>query len=179
MGLGLAIPFALLSLIQVVNVYEYDNFHPHPDRTYRIITDVTDLNGNKIKYAATPFALAGKLKTDYPFVEQSTNVIGEMGWELTNRIKTIRTNVLFTEPSFFDIFGFYLEKGTLPVSPNSIVLTHEKAEIFFWRCRSCWQNPFTSWLWRTENHWRIKAVQKKYTSQNRCDDLNGYLWADE
>ncbi|MFC0771778.1 ABC transporter permease [Terrimonas alba] len=131
MGLGLAIPFALLSLIQVVNVYEYDNFHPHPDRTYRIITDVTDANGNKIKYAATPFALARTLKTDYPFVEQSTNVIGEMGWELTNRIKTIRVNVLFTEPSFFDIFGFYLEKGTLPVAPNSIVLTHEKAEIFF------------------------------------------------
>ncbi len=131
MGLGLAIPFALLSLIQVVNVYEYDNFHPYPGRTYRIITDVTNVNGNKIKYAATPFALAGKLKTDYPFVEQSTKVIGEMGWELTNRIKTIKVNALFTEPSFFEIFGFYLEKGTLPVTPNSIVLTHEKAEIFF------------------------------------------------
>jgi putative ABC transport system permease protein len=88
MGLGLAIPFALLSLMQVVNVYEYDNFHPHPERTYRITTDVTDVNGKKIKYAATPFALAGKLKIDYPFVEQSTNVIGDMGWEFTNRIKT-------------------------------------------------------------------------------------------
>ena len=44
MGLGLAIPFALLSLMQVVNVYEYDNFHPYPERTYRIITDVTDAN---------------------------------------------------------------------------------------------------------------------------------------
>jgi len=131
MGLGLAIPFALLSLMQVVNVYEYDNFHPYPERTYRVITDVTDADDKKIKYAATPFALAEKLRTDYPFVEQSTNVIGDMGWELTNRIKTIRLNVLFTEPSFFKIFGFHLEKGTLPVAPNSIVLTHEKAELFF------------------------------------------------
>jgi len=130
-GLGLAIPFALLSLMQVVNVYEYDNFHPHPDRTYRITTDVTDANGKKIKYAATPFALAANLKTDYPFVEQTTNVIGGMGWELTNRIKTIRVNILFTEPSFFKIFGFYLEKGSLPAEPNTIVLTHEKAELFF------------------------------------------------
>ncbi|HMK02567.1 MAG TPA: ABC transporter permease [Ferruginibacter sp.] len=131
MGLGLAIPFALLSLMQVVNVYEFDNFHPHTERTYRITTDVTDDNGSKIKYAATPFELATKLRTDYPFVEQSTNVIHNMGWELTNRIKTIRMNVIFTEPSFFKIFGFYLERGTLPVAPNSIVLTHEKAELFF------------------------------------------------
>ena len=131
MGLGLAIPFALLSLMQVVNVYEYDNFHPHPERTYRITTDVTDASGNKIKYAASPFKLASTLRTNYPFVEQSTNVLGDFGWELTNRIKTIKVNILFTEPSFFEIFGFYLEKGTLPVGPNTIVLTKEKAELFF------------------------------------------------
>lgn len=131
MGLGLAIPFALLSLIQVINVYEYDNFHPYPERTYRIITDVKDDNSNKTKYAATPYELADKLKTDFPFVEQSTRVTGQMGWELTNRIKNIRVNALFIEPSFSEIFGFYLEKGAWPSLPNSIVLTHEKAEVFF------------------------------------------------
>lgn len=131
MGLGLAIPFALLSLMQVVHVYEFDNFHPHPERTYRIITDVIDANGKKIKYAPTPVALADKLRTDFPFVEGSTYVIGDFGWELTNRIKTIKVNVLFTEPSFFNIFGFYLDKGTLPSEPNTIVLTQEKAELFF------------------------------------------------
>jgi putative ABC transport system permease protein len=131
MGLGLAIPFALLSLMQVVHVYEFDNFHPHPERTFRITTDITDGNGKEIKYAATPFALAGDLRTNYPFVEQSTKIIGDFGWELTNRIKTIKVNILFTEPSFFKIFGFYLEKGTLPSEPNTIVLTHEKAELFF------------------------------------------------
>ena len=131
MGLGLAIPFALLALIQVVNVYEYDNFHPYPERTYRVTTDIIDGSGNKTKYAASPFDLADKLRNDYPFVEQSTKVVGDMGWELTNRIKTIRANVLFVEPSFFNIFGFYLAKGSMPALPNSIVLTHEKAEVFF------------------------------------------------
>ena len=131
MGLGLAIPFALLSLIQVIHVYEYDNFHPLRERTYRIITDVTDNNGNKSKYAASPYDLAGRLRTDYPFVEQSTKIVSEMGWELTNRIKNIRVNVLFTEPSFPDIFGFSLEKGAWPSAPNSIVLTQEKSEVFF------------------------------------------------
>ncbi len=131
MGLGLAIPFALLSLMQVINVYEFDDFHPYPERTYRIITDVTDAAGKKKNYAPTPFTLANNLKSDYPFIEQSTHVLREFGWELTNRIKTIRLNSLFAEPSFFSMFGFPLEKGTIPVSPNSIVLTHEMAEIFF------------------------------------------------
>ncbi len=35
------------------------------------------------------------------------------------------------EPAFFDIFGFQLEKGTRPVEPNTLVLTKEKAEVFF------------------------------------------------
>ena len=53
-GLGLAIPFALLSLMQIQSAYENDNFHPYPKRTYRIVTDVTDNAGNKIIYALSP-----------------------------------------------------------------------------------------------------------------------------
>ena len=46
-GLGIAIPFSLLCLIQVVVVFEADNFHPYPGRTYRIITVVKAANGSK------------------------------------------------------------------------------------------------------------------------------------
>ncbi|MGC4101704.1 ABC transporter permease [Ferruginibacter sp.] len=131
MSLGLAIPFALLALIQVINVYEYDSFHPYTDRTYRVITDVTDANGSKTKYATTPFAVSDKLKTDYPFVEKATYVARDFGWELNNKLKTIRVNTLYVEPAFFGIFGFPLEKGTVPTLPNTLAITHEMAEIFF------------------------------------------------
>ena len=53
-GLGLAIPFALLNLMQIQSDYENDNFHPYPQHTYRIVSDVTDTAGNKIKYALSP-----------------------------------------------------------------------------------------------------------------------------
>lgn len=131
MGLGIAIPFALLSLIQVQNAYESDNFHPYPERTYRILTDVTDNAGSKTAYALSPATLAEKLQQDYPFVEKSTFVIRQFGWELNNRIKTIEVNTIYVEPSFFDVFGFGLAKGTRPVEPNSLVMTKEKAEAFF------------------------------------------------
>ena len=74
-GLGIAIPFSLLCLIQVVVVFEADNFHPYPASTYRITTDVKETNGSRTKYATSPFALADVLKRDYPFVEKATRVV--------------------------------------------------------------------------------------------------------
>jgi putative ABC transport system permease protein len=130
-GLGLAIPFALLSLMQVQSAYEFDNFHPHPDRTFRIITDVTDNVGTKTKYALSPVAAAEQLKQGYPYIEQATFVVRDFGWQLNNRLNTIDVNSIYVEPAFFDIFGFQLEKGTRPVEPNTLVLTKEKAEVFF------------------------------------------------
>src|SRR6188474_2955227 len=81
-GLGIAIPFSLLCLIQVVVVYEADNFHPYPDRTYRIITDVKETNGPTSKFATSPFALSGNLETSYPFIEKATPVVRAYNWEL-------------------------------------------------------------------------------------------------
>lgn len=130
-GLGLAIPFALLSLMQVQSAYENDNFHPYPNRTYRIITDVTDNAGSKINYALSPQSIAEQLQQNYPAVEKATFVVRDFGWEMSNRIKALKVNSIYVEPSFFDMFGFYFSKGTKPIAPNSLALTEEKAEAFF------------------------------------------------
>jgi len=130
-GLGIAIPFSLLCLIQVVVVFEADNFHPSPDRTYRIITDRKEANGSAMKYATSPFALAENLKTNYPVVEKATPVVRGSTWGLTSNLKKINVNPIYVEPSFFEIFSFPLEKGVLPDLPNTLVITHEMAETFF------------------------------------------------
>ena len=130
-GLGIAIPFSLLCLIQVVVVFEADNFHPYPGRTYRIITDVKEPNGSKKDYATSPFALSDMLKTDYPCVEKATRVVRGDNWGLTSNIKKINVNPIYVEPAFFELFSFPLEKGTLPELPNTLVITHEMAEVFF------------------------------------------------
>jgi putative ABC transport system permease protein len=130
-GLGLAIPFALLSLMQVQSAYENDNFHPYPNRTYRIITDITDNAGSKIKYALSPQLLGEQLQQNYPAVEKATFVVRDFGWELSNRIKALKVNSVYVEPAFFDMFGFYFSAGTKPVAPNSVAITEEKAAAFF------------------------------------------------
>ncbi len=130
-GLGIAIPFSLLCLVQVVVVFEADNFHTNADRIYRIITDVKEANASASKYATSPLALASNLETGFPFVEKATPVVRGSTWELNSNIKKIRVNPIYVEPSFFEIFSFPLEKGTLPVLPNTLVITHEMAEVFF------------------------------------------------
>ena len=130
-GLGIAIPFSLLCLIQVVVVFEADNFHPNPDRTYRVITDVKEANGSTSKFASSPYQLSDILKTNYPFVEKATPVVRASTWELSSNIKKINANPIYVEPSFFEIFSFPLEKGAVSELPNTLVITHEMAKVFF------------------------------------------------
>jgi len=129
-GLALAIPFSLMSLIQVQNAYELDNFHKERDRIYRVITVEKPVNKSIVKYASSPFLLADNIK-EYPFVEEATRTVRDFGWELTNRLKTLGVNTIYVEPSFFGIFNFALQEGTIPVQPNELVITAEKAELFF------------------------------------------------
>ncbi len=131
LGLGLAIPFALLCLMQMQSAYESDNFHPYPGRTYRIITDIKDNGGSITKYALSPKSVAAELENNYPYIQKATFTMRDYGWELSDRLKTLSVNTLYVEPSFFDMFGFKLISGTRPVAPNTIAITKEKAEAFF------------------------------------------------
>ncbi|MBX2926069.1 MAG: ABC transporter permease [Chitinophagaceae bacterium] len=130
-GLSLAIPFALLSLIQVQSAFESERFHPFPERTYRVITDVTDNVGAKTKYALSPNIAAEQLKENYPAIEKATFVVRDFEWALNNRIKTLDVNTIYVEPDFFDIFGFKIIAGSRPSEPNTLVITQEKAQAFF------------------------------------------------
>ncbi len=130
-GLSLAIPSALMALIQIVNYYEYDNFHQDEGRIVRIITDEKLKDGTITSWASSPVPLAGYLEENLPGIDNSATIVRDSKWVLSNGIKTKNINAIYTDESFFDIFNFPLEKGTYPVELNSIVLTHETAEWFF------------------------------------------------
>ena len=191
-GLGIAIPFSLLCLIQVVVVFEADNFHPYPNRTYRIITDIKEANASTSKYATSPFALSGNLEANYPFVEKTTPVIRAGSWELNSNIKKINVNPIYVEPSFFEIFSFPLEKGTIPELPNTLVITHEMAEVFFGT-----ENPVGKILthhqygvftvtgvlkpYKRNTHFRSDAMvsmatYKHFTKNNSKKDLSAFTY---
>lgn len=131
MGLGLAIPFALLALMHLQSTFEFDNFHPHSDRIYRILTNEVTRDGTVTKYASSPYLLSDELKNNYTYIEKATKVVRDFGWELNTPFKSLRVNTLYVEPTFFEVFGFTLAKGSVPVAPNTLILSEEGAKKFF------------------------------------------------
>lgn len=131
-GLGLAMAFCFMQLIQVQGSFEKDSFHPFPDRTFRILTDATDKNGKVYHLAPTPMPLGAKLQQEQSSVEKSVRVIrGRFYSNLSNGIKSLKVDGMYADPAYFDVFGFKLEKGKPATEPRTVVLTHETAERFF------------------------------------------------
>ena len=131
LGLSLAIPSVLMGLIQIVNYYEYDNFHEDDGRVVRVITDEKQKDGTITNWASSPASLGTYIKEKFAGIDNSTTVVRDFDWVLSNEIKIKNINTLYTDQSFFQLFKFPLEKGIYPVEPHTIILTHETAQWFF------------------------------------------------
>ena len=130
-GLGIAIPFALIAIIQLQSSFEFDNFHKNRDKIVRVITDLTHQNGSEEAYASSPYYLSEELIQASPFVEKGVRVNRFYGWVLDNGIKTTDVNAILVDPEFFSMFNFPLIKGTIPSEPHTLVLSEEMAIWFF------------------------------------------------
>ncbi|MBD2757361.1 ABC transporter permease [Spirosoma validum] len=130
-GLSLAIPTALLGLIQIVNYYEYDDFHPDQARIVRLITDEKLTDGSITSWASSPLPLATYVKENLAGIEKATTLVRELDFTLSNGLKTKNSKAIYTDTFFFQLFNFPLETGSYPTEPNTIVLTHETARWFF------------------------------------------------
>ena len=133
-GLGLAMSVCLLVLMRLKDQLSYDTFHPHADRTYRIITQLTNQQGNRFRFASTPLPLATTLKKDYNFIESVAQLYTTGDRKATFNKKELNLHPAFTETGFFNVFGFTLQQGnarTALQEPNSIVLSSTTAKKFF------------------------------------------------
>lgn len=133
-GLGLSMSVGMMIMIRLQDQLTYDNFHPNPDRTYRVISEYKKSTGEDWKMASTPLPLNEKLRRDVSGVESSVVIYPSFGGKALSSGKEIYLNGAFTEPSFFKVFGFSLKSGdplTALEKPNSIVITKNTAEKYF------------------------------------------------
>lgn len=134
-GLTLSIYVCMLVMVQVKNELSYDLFHPYPNRTYRIISDVIEnKDNNHYKLASTPLPLKGELSQQTDILEETVQLYPALKGKALNGDKELYINGAFTDPSFFKVFGFRLsagdEKNALELT-NGIVLSSETAARFF------------------------------------------------
>lgn len=133
-GLGLSMSVGMMIMIRMQDQFSFDTFHPHPERTYRVISEYKKKDGEHWKMASTPLPLAGSLGKQSDFIESVVNIYPALNGKATAAGKEIYLNAVFTEPSFFNVLGFSLAEGNPVTSlqqPNSIVINKTTAEKFF------------------------------------------------
>lgn len=133
-GLGLSMSVGMMIMIRVQDQFSYDNFHPHPGRTYRITSEYAKKNGEQWKMASTPLPLNEAIAKEKDNIESSVNIYPALNGKAEVAGKEIYLNGAFTETSFFDVFGFSLSSGDpekVLQLPNSIVINKSTAEKFF------------------------------------------------
>lgn len=124
----------LMIMIRLQDALSYDRFHPAPERTYRIITRYQKQNGEHWKLATTPLPLKDELNKNGNIVESCVSIYPAFNGKAMGNSKETYINGAFTDPSFFNVFGFSLKAGspaTALQQPNTIVISKALAEKFF------------------------------------------------
>jgi putative ABC transport system permease protein len=133
-GLALSMSVCLIVLIRIKDQVGYDKFHPHPERTYRIITQLTNRQGAEYRFATTPLPLATNLSKDYNIVDKYVRIYPFGSKTGSTESKELMMSMAFVDAAFFNVFGFSLQsgsEGSALTTPNSIVLNEETALKYF------------------------------------------------
>lgn len=130
-GLSVAMSVCMLIILMLADQRSYDQFHEKKESIYRILIKPGDHNR---PYATTPGPLLDALKTDFPMVSEATNLRKGFGGDAIYKQNYAEIRGYFTDPAFFKIFSYPLEKGdrySALLEPNTMVITHKIAQQLF------------------------------------------------
>jgi putative ABC transport system permease protein len=131
-GLSLSMAVGVLLFTRLKENYDKDHFHPKLNQIFRVITKETK-EGKQTLWATTPIQLASQIGS--ASIIEKTVVLRHGGKHNLQTDKgDVAINIDFTEPSFFDVFGFKLLKGTpksLSNNANSIFLSEKTVKRIF------------------------------------------------
>lgn len=136
-GLGISICAVILMLLYINFQWQYDRFHKHGDRIYRLQTDQYTDGALTTSSALTYAGVGPMLKSTFSGVEDQVRLGKWIGNDIVIQYKgraAREQHFYFADPSFFKVFSFDLKQGdpaTALVQPNSIVLTEKVARNLF------------------------------------------------
>ncbi len=130
-GLALSMSVGLVFILNIKKQFDYDRYQPHPERTFRIITDKIYEKGTDT-FATTPDVLAQKLRS-YAFVEKTTRLHQGGGMSALVDGKELSLSLRYADSTFLTMFDFGLVKrnDAALAEPNSIILSQKKARDFW------------------------------------------------
>lgn len=132
-GLAAGLTCFTLIALWVTDELSYDTFNHNYDRIARLVS--TERTATGIEESAVSSApMAKALIDDYPEVENAVRLRMREEIVTYKNQQVLQTGILVTDPSFFDVFSYYLTRGntvTALSEPFSIVLTASTAKKYF------------------------------------------------
>jgi putative ABC transport system permease protein len=133
LGLALSMSVCLLMLAMFQDYRSFDSFHPEAERLYRVTSKVEG-DWGKFQVATSSLMVADQLEAESDDIE-SVLRMRKSGGKLERQDGRVdHFNGLYAQPSFFELFGYELERGnpqTALAEPFQMVITRELADRFF------------------------------------------------
>ena len=134
MAAGIAMSFLLVLFVHFE--WTYDTHHEHVERIHRVLIDRSGPGGDVQTLALAPPKLAVAAKEEIPQVKQAVRIGRAEDARFTaNSGEPIQGEILYADPTFFDVFTHDVLHGTARAlsQPNGAVLTASTAQTLFGR----------------------------------------------
>ncbi|MBN1272121.1 MAG: ABC transporter permease [Candidatus Aminicenantes bacterium] len=131
-GLSLGMSCCILLYLFVRYETSYDRFHPHAERTYRIISQ-DEGDGILDRFVFTPAPLAPALKREFPEVDKTAR-LNIQDVEFLYKGMRIHRRACFADPEIFDLFSIPLVAGdpaTVLNDPRAILISKTVRDSYF------------------------------------------------
>jgi putative ABC transport system permease protein len=132
LSLSLSMAVGVILFTGIKAAFDTDHFHPELNRTVRILTQETS-QVEQTKWATAPLPLAAQLE-DISSIEKVVTVRMAGRHNLQTGKGDVPIDIKFSEPSFFDVFGFKLLSGnaeSLALNPTTVFLSEKTAQKIF------------------------------------------------
>jgi putative ABC transport system permease protein len=132
LSLSLSMAVGVILFTGLKATFDTDHFHPELNRIVRVLTQET-IEGEQTQWATAPLLLAPQLES-VSFVEKTVKVRLAGKYNLQTDKGDVPIDIKFSEPSFFNVFGFKLLSGNpqnLTNNPTALFLSEQAAKKIF------------------------------------------------
>lgn len=109
LGLTLALTCALVICLIVRYHLTFDNFHPHPERLYRVITT---LHREQTSHSTgVPDPLGATFNSDYALTDKSARIFTASQQQISIGDNKFEEEIAYADPGFFELMHFPVVQG--------------------------------------------------------------------
>jgi putative ABC transport system permease protein len=125
LGLGIAMTFAILTITYTVFELSYDHYHKDSELIYIVKSDIKFESGRQTQSYHTSHLLKPYISNRISYIESACRTRNETDIVKTGEIKISKTEAIYTDPEFFEIFEHEILQGNTErlLEPGYVILT--------------------------------------------------------